>query len=233
MIDRFLLPTQRRILGPIAKIVASAGVSADAVTIAGLVVGLAALPLLWAGLFGWALVAIAANRLLDGLDGAVARLTGPTDRGAYLDITFDFFFYATVPLGFALADPAANALAASLLITSFVGTGSSFLAFAILAERNGLDNDHHAQKGIFYLGGLTEGSETILAFAAMCVWPSRFPEIAVAFSVLCLITTIGRWRQGWMAFGASRQSAAPTSAAPSKAPDGETMAAARIQEIEP
>lgn len=232
MIDRFLLPAQRRVLRPIAKIVASAGVSADAVTIAGLVIGLTALPLLWLGEFGWALAAIAANRFLDGLDGAVARLRGPTDRGAYLDIALDFFFYATVPLGFALADPAANALAASLLVTSFVGTGSSFLAFAIFAERNGMGNDHGARKGIFYLGGLTEGSETIIAFTAMCIWPSRFPEIALIFAALCLITTIGRWRQGWTAFRPSRQSTAPTKATPSESLGRETMATARIQEIE-
>lgn len=232
MIDRFFLPAQRRVLGPIAKVVVWSGISADAVTVIGFAVGLAALPLLWLAEFGWALAAIAANRVLDGVDGAVARLTRPTDRGAFLDISLDFVFYATVPLGFALADPAANALAASLLIASFVGTGSSFLAFAILAERRRIDSDHHARKGIFYLGGLTEGAETILAFVAMCVWPHRFPEIALVFAALCLLTTIGRWRQGWTVFGDNHQSTPCTGANPSKASGSGTMATARIQETE-
>lgn len=232
MIDRFLLPAQRRVLGPIAKAVASSGISADAVTVVGFVIGLTALPLLWLGEFGWALAAIAANRILDGIDGAVARLTGPTDRGAFLDISLDFFFYATVPLGFALADPAANALAAGLLIVSFVGTGSSFLAFAILAERRRIDSDHYTQKGIFYLGGLTEGAETIMAFVAMCVWPLHFPEIALVFAVLCLITTVGRWYQGWTVFRTNRQSTARTGANPSKASGSRAMATTRIQETE-
>jgi phosphatidylglycerophosphate synthase len=74
------------------------------------------------------------SRLLDGLDGAVARATQPTDAGGFLDITLDFLFYAAIPLGFALADPAANALPAAVLLASFIGTGSSFLAFAALAE---------------------------------------------------------------------------------------------------
>ncbi len=56
---------------------------------------------------------IAASRLADGLDGELARVTAPTDRGAFLDITLDFLFYASVPLAFAWADPAANALAAA------------------------------------------------------------------------------------------------------------------------
>lgn len=232
MIDRFLLPTQRRVLEPIAKAVVSAGVSADAVTIIGFATGLIALPLLWFGEFGWALAAIATNRILDGIDGAVARLAGPTDRGAYLDVCLDFFFYATVPLGFALADPPANALAASLLITSFVGTGSSFLAFAVLAERRRLEGNHRAQKGIFYLGGLTEGAETILAFAAMCVWPRHFPEIALVFAALCLLTTLGRWRQGWTAFGSTRQSPARASADRSGPSGNWTTATVEIQETE-
>jgi hypothetical protein len=61
----------------------------------------------------------------------------PTDRGAFLDITLDFLFYASIPLAFALADPAANALPAAVLLAAFIGTGSSFLAFAVLAERRG------------------------------------------------------------------------------------------------
>ncbi len=81
------------------------------------------------------LALLLASRLADGLDGAVARLTQPTDRGAFLDITLDFLFYASIPLAFAIADPAANALPAAVLLAAFIGTGSSFLAFAVLAAQ--------------------------------------------------------------------------------------------------
>jgi phosphatidylglycerophosphate synthase len=106
-------------------------VSANQVSLAGFLIGMLALPLLAFGRYQWALAAILLNRLLDGLDGAVARDTGITDRGGFLDITLDFIFYAAVVLGFALADPA-NALAAATLLFAFMGTGSSFLAFAIM-----------------------------------------------------------------------------------------------------
>ncbi len=200
MIDRFLLPTLSRSLARPARTLAGAGVSADAITLAGFAVGLLAAPALALGWFGLALALIAANRLADGLDGAVARLTGPTERGAFLDIALDFFFYATVPLGFAFADPQANALAAAFLVTGFVGTGSSFLAFAAVAARKGLSAEAYPTKGIFYLGGLTEGAETIAAFALMCLFPAAFPMIATVFGALCLLTTLTRWLAGWRAF---------------------------------
>jgi CDP-alcohol phosphatidyltransferase. len=78
---------------------------------------------------GWylaALVAIVLNRLLDGLDGALARLRGLTDAGGFLDIALDFLFYALVPFGFALAAPADNAIAAAWLLFAFMGIWQQF-----------------------------------------------------------------------------------------------------------
>ncbi|MBI3503257.1 MAG: CDP-alcohol phosphatidyltransferase family protein [Proteobacteria bacterium] len=202
MFDRHLLPLQRRLLAPAAGWLAARGVPADAVTLAGFVVGLAAVPLIASGRFEAGLAAILANRLCDGLDGAVARIRGATDRGAFLDIALDFFFYAAIPLAFALADPQANALAATALVVAFVGTGSSFLAFATIAAKRGLAASGFPQKGLYYLGGLTEGAETIAVFAAFCLWPAHFPAIAWAFAAACLITTIVRWHAGWRHFAA-------------------------------
>lgn len=201
MIDRHILPLQARILRPAAALLARRGVSADSITLAGFGIGLLAAPLLAAGLFEAALAAILINRILDGLDGAVARIAGPTDRGAFIDIAFDFFFYASVPLGFALSDPARNGLAATVLVVTFVGTGSGFLAFAAIAARRGLTSRAYPDKGLYFLGGLAEGAETIVVFVAMCLWPAHFPQIAYAFGALCAITTVARWIQGWMAFG--------------------------------
>jgi len=129
----------------------------------------------------------------------VARLTRPTDRGAFLDIALDFLFYASIPLAFAVADPTANALAAAVLLAAFVGTGSSFLAFAVLAERRGLTSDDYPQKGIYYLGGLTEATETLLCFVLMCLWPQHFALWAYGFAMLCLLTTVTRLFGGWRA----------------------------------
>ena len=200
MIDRYLLPVQRALLDPPGKALARRGVTADQVTLAGFALGLAAFGALAAGAFGAALILILANRLADGLDGAVARAVGASDRGAFLAIALDFAFYALVPLGFALADAEANALAAAVLIASFIGTGSSFLAFSAVAGKRGLRAGDYPTKGIYYLGGLTEGAETIALFVAMCLWPTGFPFIAYLFAALCALTTLSRWHQGWVTF---------------------------------
>lgn len=201
MIDALILPAQRRALNPLALALHRRGVTADRITLTGFGVGLLAVPALALGWFWVALALILANRLADGLDGAVARLSAPTDRGAFLDIALDFVFYAVVPLGFALSDPAANALPAAVLIAAFVGTGSSFLAFAVIAAKRDLRAQDYPTKGIFYLGGLTEGFETIALFIAMCLFPALFPVLAYVFAAACAVTTLSRWWQGWRAFG--------------------------------
>jgi len=199
MIDAILLPPLRAVLDAPARALIARGVTADQVTLAGFAIGLLALPALALGWYGLALALILANRVADGLDGVMARQVGATDRGAFLDIALDFFFYATVPLGFALADPA-NALAAATLICTFVGTGSSFLAFAVIAAQRGMTASAYPTKGIYYLGGLTEGAETIAVFALMCLIPAWFTPLAYVFAAACLITTLLRWLQGWRAF---------------------------------
>jgi len=208
MINAALLPLQRRVLHPPARLLAALGVTADRITVAGFVIGALSLPALAIGLHGLALILIGLNRLMDGLDGAVARLTGPTDRGAFLDIALDFVFYALVPLGFALSDPAQNALPAAVLIAAFVGSGSSFLAFATIAAKRGLKADAYRSKGIYYLSGLTEGAETIALFAAMCLLPDLFSVLAYGFAAACFVTSVTRLRLGWMAFDTEDNSSA-------------------------
>jgi phosphatidylglycerophosphate synthase len=194
-----LAPTVQRLAAALVR----RGVSADAVTLAGAVVGLSGSLLVALGHPLAGLLCMALGRLADGLDGAVARLTTPTARGAFLDIALDFLFYASVPLAFAVLDPAANALAAAVLLAAFIGTGSSFLAFAILAERQGLNSAAYPQKGFYYLGGLTEGTETLLCFAAMCVWPTGFASLALGFAALCGLTIATRLAAGWTLLAAT------------------------------
>ena len=197
MIDAKLLPLQRRLLRPIALGLVTFGVRADQVTITGFLLGIVALPLLASQLYTWALVFILLNRVLDGIDGEVARLTIATDRGAFLDIALDFVFYALIPLGFALANVTENALAAAVLLAAFAGTGSSFLAFSLMAQKRKLHAQKFPSKGLYYIGGLTEGAETIAVFVAFCLWPDLFTPLAYGFAFACGLTTLSRWLQGW------------------------------------
>ncbi|MBS0565471.1 MAG: CDP-alcohol phosphatidyltransferase family protein [Proteobacteria bacterium] len=201
MIDRFLQPPMRAALALPARLLARLGLGPDQATLAGLGVAVLCFGALCMGWYSLALGLLALNRLLDGLDGALARAGTPTGRGAFLDIVADFLFYALVPLGFALADPAANALAAAVLLAAFIGTGATFLAFAAVAAGRGLAAAAFPAKGIYYLGGLTEGAETIAVFTAMCLWPDRFAPLAWLFSGLCLVTVLTRLHMGWTILG--------------------------------
>lgn len=198
---------RRRIDPPLDRLgarLAAAGVRADAVTLAGFAVGLTAIPLVAVGWTWAALGALLINRLADGLDGAVARHDRLTDLGGYLDIVCDFLIYAGIPVGFAVLDPQANALAAVVLLFSFMGTGSSFLTYAIIAAKRGETTEIRGRKSLYYLGGLTEGTETFVFLAAICVFPQAFVPLAYLFAAACWITTVSRMLAAVRAFGETR-----------------------------
>lgn len=192
MFDKFLIPLTHKPLKQVATIFVRYGVKADQITLVGFALGMLGALAISFEAYLWALFAILANRVLDGVDGAVARLSGTTDAGGYLDIVLDFIFYSGVVLGFAWANSETNALAASFLIFTFMGTGSSFLAFAIMAEKHSITTLEYGKKSLYFLGGITEGAETIAFFVAMCLLPQYFAYFAVVFGILCLMTTVTR-----------------------------------------
>ena len=202
MLDRVALQLLRPTLNAAARGLARAGLHADHVTLLGFAVGIGAAVAIAFEQFVPGLLLILTSRLCDGIDGALARLTAPTDRGGFLDITLDFLFYASIPLAFAVARPGANALAAAVLLAAFIGTATSFLAFATLAAQRGLKSAAYPSKGIYYLGGLTEGTETLICFALMCLWPAQFALFAYGFAALCGVTIAMRLWTGWRTFSA-------------------------------
>jgi phosphatidylglycerophosphate synthase len=192
MLDRVANAALQPALQAGASMLLRAGLGADGVTLLGFGIGLASAAAIATQHYLVGLGLLLLSRALDGMDGIVARMTKPTDRGAFLDITLDFLFYASIPLAFAVADPSRNALPAAVLLAAFIGTGSSFLAFAILAEKRQLESHQYPGKGFFYLGGLTEATETLICFGVMCVWPEHFAWWAYGFAVLCALTIATR-----------------------------------------
>jgi len=191
MLDHIVRPWIDPPLERAGRVAAAAGISANAVTLGGFVVGLAAIPAIGAGEYLVGLGMILANRLSDGLDGAVARVRGPTDLGGYLDIVCDFILYSGWAFAFALAEPL-HAIPAAFLMLSFMGTGASFLTYAIFAAKRGVTTEIRGSKSLYYLGGLTEGTETILIFVAFCLLPQHFAVMAYAFAAACWVTTVSR-----------------------------------------
>ena len=195
---------RKRIDPPLAMIARQAlkwQISATTATVAAFVLGLAATALVASQLYLPAAVVWLASRFCDGLDGAIARQTRLTDLGGFLDIVLDFIVYAAVVFGFALADPAANALAAAFLTTSFMAPAATFLAYAIFAAKHGITTEIRGSKSLYYLGGLTEGTETIVCLTLMCLFPSLFSTIAIIFGVMCWITAGTRIAAAVTTFG--------------------------------
>lgn len=203
MFDARLRPIIDPPLNAAASWLAVRGVGANVVTLGGLAIGLGGAVAIANQLWTLGLALIVINRLLDGLDGPIARATRPSDLGGYLDIVADFAFYVSVPVGFGFADPA-NSLPALVLVASFVLTGTSFLAFATIAAKRGLHTQVHGKKSFFYSTGLAEGGETIAAFILMGLWPDAFPIIAYAFAALCAATVMQRTAMAVREFGGQR-----------------------------
>jgi len=191
VLDAKLRPLIDPPLNALGRLIASVGIGANSVTMAGMILGLGAAIMIAQShvLSGLALIML--SRVFDGLDGAVARATKITDFGGYLDIVADFTFYIAVPVGFAFASPE-NMPFALLLVASFTLTGISFLSFAVLAAKRGLETADHGQKSFLYNTGLAEGAETIAAFVLMCLFPGHFAIIASIYAIMCLLTVIQR-----------------------------------------
>jgi phosphatidylglycerophosphate synthase len=192
MLDKYSL----KIISPSmkwgAKQLARFNIKPYQVTLVGFLVGMIGVCLIAFNQYLVALIFIVLNRVADGLDGALARLSNEESAaGAFLDIVLDFIFYQAVVVGFAFASPD-NVTVSLLLMLSFVGTGCSFLAFAIYAEKFNIKSIHFPQKGFHYMNGLAEGTETIAFFVLACIFPEYYIPLAFAFMVICIATTIIR-----------------------------------------
>lgn len=205
MFDAALRPLIDPALDRLGARLARLGLSANAVTLMGLALGLGAAGAIALGQPLWGLILLLASRLADGLDGAIARATRKTDFGGYLDITCDFLFYGAVPLGFVVLDPAANGLAGAFLLTSFYFNGASFLGYAILAEKHRMETTARGSKSLYFTGGILEGAETIGFFVLICLWPVWFAPASYVFGALCFVTAVSRILLARQVFGSPVQ----------------------------
>ena len=200
-------------LEPLWRVVATPllrwGVTPNQVTVAAWVTGLMSAVLIASHQFHWALALLLISRALDALDGALARQRGASDAGGYLDIVLDFWFYVAIPLAFAWIAPTHNAMAAAALVASYVLNATSWLALTSMRPRAALSGDRNQatgpRKSLSFIPSLTEGGETLLAYAAMCIWPQNFAPIAWGFATLCLLSAIYRTHTGWQLLSAQSQ----------------------------
>ncbi|MGR5363086.1 CDP-alcohol phosphatidyltransferase family protein [Vibrio mediterranei] len=197
MLDSISIKVIRWPLSQSARVLNRFGITANQTTLFGFALGCLAFPALAFEQYSIALILILLNRICDGLDGALARIQGISDAGGFLDISLDFLFYSLIPFGFVIANPEQNAIAGAFLIFSFIGTGTSFLAFAVMAGKRGIENPIYRHKSLYYMSGLTEGTETIGCFVLLCLLPEHFATIAFVFGAACWFTTFTRIYSGF------------------------------------
>ena len=175
----------------VAKILCKFNISANSITLIGFISGFCCFFFIIKSNFILAFLFLFLNRLFDGLDGAIARLVGETDLGAFYDIISDFIFYCLFPIAFIFIN-IDNSYSICFLLLSFVATQSTFLASAWLLEKNKIFISKKNAKSFFYIGGITEGFETIICFSLMLLFNNFIDLISYCFGTLCWITFIFR-----------------------------------------
>jgi len=191
MLDKKLNLFFKPILTKIAKVLINSKFTPNQITLFSFILGIFSFIFLSLGMIYIALLFFILNRIFDGVDGTLARLSKPTDLGGFYDIISDFFIYALLPLGFILFDKN-NFLSMSFLLTSFIGTCSTFLTTAWIFEKKKIQIKKLSKKSFYYSEGLIEGTETIFLFILMFIFHEVASFIAWIFGVLCFITALIR-----------------------------------------
>jgi phosphatidylglycerophosphate synthase len=184
-VRRALAPTLDRA----ARRLAAWGVRPGALTAAGWLAGVGACAAAGLRLWPLALALWLGNRLLDGLDGPVARVASPTERGGFLDIVADFSVYGGFVVGVAIGLPAAR-LACVVLLAAYYVSGTAFLALSSLTERRAQPGGD--ERSLRFAGGLAEGTETVVVYVLFCLLPQQAAGIAWGFAVAVGITAVQR-----------------------------------------
>lgn len=187
MLDTIIRPYIAPSLDKIAQKMETLNVPVNVITLAALGVGLVGCFFVAIQSYLFGLVLVVGSRVLAGVDGAIARRTGGSDFGAYLDRVCDYIFYAAFVFFFVLASQ--NHYLAGLFLTfSYVGMAVSHLVYVGIAEKR-----HQTTPS----GGLVGHSEIIIFMVLACLFPASFSAMAFLFGLLCFGTTVMNVMQAW------------------------------------
>jgi phosphatidylglycerophosphate synthase len=189
MLDGALRGPKDRILAPLVR--AAGGANPFALTLLGFVAGLGAAAAIVLGSTAAAIALWVVNRLLDGIDGAVARRQGrASDLGGYVDILLDMFIYAAIPIAAAVAAPDAQGLwlALAALLGAFYLNAGSWMYLAAILEKRGAASTGTRATAVTFPAGLIEGTETMILFTLFLLLPGHLAMLFWVGAVLVLVT---------------------------------------------
>lgn len=192
MLDERLRLIKVKALAPLAK--RYADMKPMQITVAGLFTGLLCALMAATGQYWLALVFWLVNRVLDGLDGEVARFANKqSDWGGYADIMCDFAIYALIPfaLAWSLKLPLGFFATAFLLATFYVNA-ASWLYLSALLEKRQHTTPQSSLTSIPFPSGLIEGTETVIFFTLFLVFPTFSPYLMIVMALLVIVTIFQR-----------------------------------------
>jgi phosphatidylglycerophosphate synthase len=194
MLDKTLRGPKEMMLAPIASRW-FARVDPTTVTLLAFGAGVAASVAAWQQAYSVGVGLWIANRVLDGLDGTVARVHGKqSELGAYLDILLDTAIYALIPSAIVLGAPSeAGWLSLLVLLISFYMNASSWMYLAALLEKRNLGARARGELTTITMpSGLVEGSETVLLFTLFLLFPAAHVPLFLLMAVLVFATIAQR-----------------------------------------
>jgi len=201
VLDRQARAVLARPLEVAARLLDRPGITPDRLTVVGLLVGLACAAAAAAQWWWPALLLWGASRWLDGFDGPLARRraaregTTPGGAGGFLDITADMVVYAATTLGVLVGVTLAAGDGASpwrtwapfvAVLATYYVNGAAFLAFSSVAERVGAPIDDG--RSLSFLGGLAEGTETVVVHALWLLLPGVAWAVAWVWAVVVALS---------------------------------------------
>ncbi len=199
MFDHWLRTLKDRLFAPFAPAIGRL-VHPNVISVLALLAGLAAAVLAAQGRGVPAMGAWAASRILDGLDGSVARAVGAqSDLGGYLDTLMDFVVYAAVPIGVVLGHPTEATWRSGLfLLASFYVNAASWMYLAAILERRNLGAGVTGERTTVTMPpGIVAGTETVVLYSAILLAPAWAPTLFWIMGALVCLNVVLRLAWAW------------------------------------
>lgn len=207
MIDKWLSKTKFKVgYEKFVRKILSSRISANQLTVIGLVIGLmSALLIYLSSVFTellmvfivLSMVFTITSFIIDTLDGSVARFEESTIFGGILDIFCDRLVEVSIIIAIVATDPSKLVWPGMFTLAAIILCISMFLIVGGIIKRDELDKK---SKVIIYQGGLMERSETFFFLLAIILLiPWRFVILWI-FAILVFVTALLRLRDAYKIF---------------------------------
>jgi phosphatidylglycerophosphate synthase len=189
MLDEPFRAAFARRLSPMARAMAHAGASPNALTVLAFALSMIAAACVaagwrWSGLIVWLI-----SRVLDGFDGLVARESGKTSPfGAFLDVTLDMAAYSLMLVAFASQHPRWHLLW-ELTLVGYVLASTTTLVLSSLLEARA---QRTGNRSVQFTAGIAEAGETTIAYIALTAFPSQAGAIGWMWCAMVYLTVVQR-----------------------------------------